>query len=937
MKLRLKALLVIVNLLIPFQNCQPPAETTDNVPPTVLDFIHRSSINTTLYTIDFLRYAQRYGEAADEYARLLLSDKVELVPLERIYARQQRIRSLYLSGNVKEAFKELQQLEAQVVPDSMELGNQALYHLNRAYYELYKYRGDSALYHLKMADVLLQKTFSGDHILELEVFPLIVETTYRYAPKPEMIDYIHTETRRADALVKRNPEWKLLSKPYIRWKGHASFVQRTLDVGIDLLEEGVAASLQNSPWDTAFLIQCYGELSGLYKNESLGKAKTYAEDALKLAKEATMIDALTRQQAVRDYLTYAIYKENIKSESLNKRFWEEMDYLEAIIEKEGGKHFAYPLRLEGLYYFKKGEWDKAIKCYQNLLDELDNGDHFYNEYKMYDNSSNVLSLCYRAKGDWKQSNDWIVKNMTILTDYYEKAVYDFDQVMQGGYDQFNQHAFLLYSRLADNHVAEYEQTHNEIALQHALRLYEVADQLLFEHLTQKVTNKEALLQFGGEVNEAYYSSAVKACYYSSEIAPHKPYADTANYYMERTKAILLYREMLANGTAKSQLQQQFQAAEVIEDYLENEESTTVLQYDAGKFCTHAILRKKGKVVFKQMDIGQKEIEVATDSLIRLGKLFARSRNSENREKYWTNYRALSHELYQKILQPVAAYIGDKDQVLVVPDASLRLFPLEALYVNPDRKDGFLLNEYAWKIKYTPSFKTFSVKEEERNTIPARARLTYMGYNFSKVDNLPSGINRFDHAEDLRQHLIELYGADRVRSYFEETCTDEQLLRALAADNYDIFCAYMHADADEEDKYRNSLLLYATAAERQASGQEIVRVYDDQLAQLELYYPALIVFIACETAKGKIIKSEGTYSITRTLSQAGAGTIVSTLWKVDEAYMNEIVRSFFSELQTGKSVDEALYLAKWTYVQSRKKVSDINELHPIHWAGLVVFE
>lgn len=81
--------------------------------------------------------------------------------------------------------------------------------------------------------------------------------------------------------------------------------------------------------------------------------------------------------------------------------------------------------------------------------------------------------------------------------------------------------------------------------------------------------------------------------------------------------------------------------------------------------------------------------------------------------------------------------------------------------------------------------------------------------------------------------------------------------------------------------------------------------------------------ACETALGKITKGDDVVGFTRGFLYAGAGSIVSTLWKVDDRATKDLMLAFYSSI--GKmDKDEALRQAQ---LENRKKYP-----HPFYWAS-----
>ena len=105
---------------------------------------------------------------------------------------------------------------------------------------------------------------------------------------------------------------------------------------------------------------------------------------------------------------------------------------------------------------------------------------------------------------------------------------------------------------------------------------------------------------------------------------------------------------------------------------------------------------------------------------------------------------------------------------------------------------------------------------------------------------------------------------------------------------------------------------------------------DEIARLDLSGTELVVLSACETARGHIDPIEGVWGLQRAFKQAGAKTILMTLWKVDDTITALFMEQFYKHLLQGKTVR-----------QSVKKAQDYLIAHgasdPFYWAPFVVLD
>ena len=86
---------------------------------------------------------------------------------------------------------------------------------------------------------------------------------------------------------------------------------------------------------------------------------------------------------------------------------------------------------------------------------------------------------------------------------------------------------------------------------------------------------------------------------------------------------------------------------------------------------------------------------------------------------------------------------------------------------------------------------------------------------------------------------------------------------------------------------------------------------------------LVTLSACETALGKVANGDDVVGFTRGFLYAGASSIVSSLWKVDDAATNQLMQNFYTN-QKRKDKRSALRAAQ---LKTKKCYS-----HPYYWAA-----
>lgn len=110
---------------------------------------------------------------------------------------------------------------------------------------------------------------------------------------------------------------------------------------------------------------------------------------------------------------------------------------------------------------------------------------------------------------------------------------------------------------------------------------------------------------------------------------------------------------------------------------------------------------------------------------------------------------------------------------------------------------------------------------------------------------------------------------------------------------------------------------------------------EEISFLDLGRCDLVVLSACETGLGRPEATQGMLGLRRTLRQAGARTVISSLWKVDDAATSTLMQSFYERLwQRGASKLEALRGAQLEMLE-RNRVENGGAGMPSTWGAFVL--
>ncbi len=94
---------------------------------------------------------------------------------------------------------------------------------------------------------------------------------------------------------------------------------------------------------------------------------------------------------------------------------------------------------------------------------------------------------------------------------------------------------------------------------------------------------------------------------------------------------------------------------------------------------------------------------------------------------------------------------------------------------------------------------------------------------------------------------------------------------------------------------------------------------------------LVVLSACDTAVGPVEGQEGIATLSKAFLLAGARTVISTLWSLDDDTALYLMREFYAELAHGRDASDALATAKQKILKTFAQAKIV----PYYWAGYTV--
>jgi len=97
---------------------------------------------------------------------------------------------------------------------------------------------------------------------------------------------------------------------------------------------------------------------------------------------------------------------------------------------------------------------------------------------------------------------------------------------------------------------------------------------------------------------------------------------------------------------------------------------------------------------------------------------------------------------------------------------------------------------------------------------------------------------------------------------------------------------------------------------------------------------MVVLSACDTGVGEVKTGEGVFGLRRAFSQAGAQSLIMSLWAVPDKETGELMVQFYKNIMTGKmNRSQALRQAALKEMKIVKK--RYGQAYPVAWGGFVM--
>lgn len=366
--------------------------------------------------------------------------------------------------------------------------------------------------------------------------------------------------------------------------------------------------------------------------------------------------------------------------------------------------------------------------------------------------------------------------------------------------------------------------------------------------------------------------------------------------------LLVDDSTLAGKTAKQPM-----SLQAVQNHLTPDE--LVLEYDLAEPNSH-VLAITAHSLHKYDLPSQKDIEA----------LIARYRKDVQAK---TSNSTLAQLLFDALIAPIPEY-RNKHQLIIVPDGQLNLLPFSALMDHGE----YALSDHSFSVS---SSTTVLCLLRDRESAMLTNSLQYVGVAAWTLATHGLGLNlrgiSFPDAKQLQALPSSKKEVETIAHDFPTSSTlllgndaTETRFKSLPLDQYRVLHLALHGYADVEYPDRSALVF---APEEGGKNDGLLSVREIRYLRLKA---RLVTLSACNTGVGPV-GAVDVADLGNAFIEAGAETVVSTLWELEDQSTTQLMTDFYQNLAAHHGKAEALREAQLGLLRGG--------LPPYYWASFEV--
>ncbi|MEP6850063.1 MAG: CHAT domain-containing tetratricopeptide repeat protein [Acidobacteriota bacterium] len=326
-------------------------------------------------------------------------------------------------------------------------------------------------------------------------------------------------------------------------------------------------------------------------------------------------------------------------------------------------------------------------------------------------------------------------------------------------------------------------------------------------------------------------------------------------------------------------------------------------------------------------------------------------------------RSLARDVDKKIMEPVRALAQGSNHFLISPEGELSLLPFEALV---DQNGKYLIENYSFT--YLTSGRDLLRMKTKRGSrggpflmadpafgVPDNTEVASLAVGRSALRRRQARRRGVTSVRDISEaYFAPLSGsaaeARAIQTLFPNsklltgTAASETALKKAAAPSilhiatHGFFIDGEEAGAsgttrnaspgrlDENPLLRSGIAL--AGANRRSSGADDGILTALEASGLDLWGTKLVVLSACDTGIGEVKTGEGVYGLRRSFVEAGAESLVMSLWPVSDTVTRDLMIEYYKNLKQGFGRGESLRDVQLGMLKNSAR------RHPFYWASFI---
>lgn len=288
---------------------------------------------------------------------------------------------------------------------------------------------------------------------------------------------------------------------------------------------------------------------------------------------------------------------------------------------------------------------------------------------------------------------------------------------------------------------------------------------------------------------------------------------------------------------------------------------------------------------------------------------------------------------------VRSDLRDVETLIIIPDGILYYLPFEALPSIQEGPFSYLVEDLA--ISYCPSVSSLHIlMNPPEHKVPPKGLLAVGGVIYQNENPQNGESRQISRKTELERYDVKSFDFAPLPFSIEEVFeisnqfpinkrkiligenASEETIKSLPLDSFRFIHFACHGFHDYMYPLRSSLILTNNDNKKDDGFLQAREIYGLDIRA------DLVVLSACQTGSGLMETVEGPIGLMRPFFYAGARSVISSLWQINDKASVLFMKEFYRHLSHGNFTTKALQLTKKRMLRSIYS-------SPFYWAGLIL--